>query len=77
MAVGSQLAIANVLVDLNVAVQYRITIHIYASKKFWRINYNLRLLMQTTKFNSPPNFPAIWYTMKNKRSNDSITFRGQ
>ena len=33
LAVGSQIAISNVLADLNLAVQYRITIHIYARKK--------------------------------------------
>ena len=37
MAVGSQIAIANVLVDLNLAVQYGIAIRIHVSKKFWRI----------------------------------------
>ena len=37
LAVGSQIAITNVLVDLNLAVWYGITIRIHASKKFWRI----------------------------------------
>ena len=49
--VGSQIAIANVLADLNLAVWYGIAIRIYASKKFWRILI-WRLLMQTAK---PPN----------------------
>ena len=34
MAVGSQIAIANVLADLNLAVQYGIAICVYVSKKF-------------------------------------------
>ena len=37
LAVGSQIAIANLLADLNLAVRYGIAIHIYASKKFWRV----------------------------------------
>ena len=37
MAVGSQIAIANVLADLNLAVWYGIALHIYASKKVWQI----------------------------------------
>ena len=37
MAVGSQIAIANVLADLNLVVWYGIALHIYASKKFWQI----------------------------------------
>ena len=44
----SQIAISNVLVDLNLAVWYRITICIYASKKFWRILI-WRLLRQSAK----------------------------
>ena len=43
MVVGSQFAIANVLVDLNLAVA--------------------RAVCQFTKFNSPPNFPAIRYDL--------------
>ena len=37
LAVGSQMAIAKVLANFNLAVRYGIAIHIYASKKFWRI----------------------------------------
>ena len=37
LVVGSQITIANVLADLNLAVRYGITIRIYVSKKFWRI----------------------------------------
>ena len=32
-----KIAIARILADLNLAVRYRIAIHIYASKKFWWI----------------------------------------
>ena len=32
-----KIAIARILADLNLAVQYRIAIRIYASRKFWRI----------------------------------------
>ena len=63
LAFGSQIAIAKVLVDLNLVVWYGIAIRIYASKKFWLI-LNLavsRADRQTAKFNSPPNFPAIRY----------------
>ena len=48
LAVGSEIAVANVLVDLNLAVQYRIAICIYASKKFWQILI-WRLLKKTAK----------------------------
>ena len=51
LVVGSQIAIANVLADLNLAVRYGIAIHIYAGKKFWRILI-WWLLEQTAK---PPN----------------------
>ena len=51
LAVGSPIAIANILADLNLAVRYGIAIHIYASKKFWRILI-WQLLEQTAK---PPN----------------------
>ena len=51
LAVGSQITIANVLADLNLAVRYGIAIRIYASKKFWRIII-WRLRRQTAK---PPN----------------------
>ena len=44
LAVGSQIATANVLADLNLAVRYGIAMRIYAS--------NLVVLMQTAK---PPN----------------------
>ena len=48
LAVVSQIAIANILADLNLAVWYGIDIHIYVSKKFLRILI-WRLLMQTAK----------------------------
>ena len=51
LAVGSQIAIANVLADLNLAVRYGIAICIYASNKFWRILI-WRLLMQTAKLSN-------------------------
>ena len=53
---------AKILADLNLAVLYGIDIHIYACKKYWR-TFNLAVVganCQTAKFNSPPNFPAIW-----------------
>ena len=37
LVVGSQMAIAKVLADFNLAVRYGIAIRIYVSKKFWRI----------------------------------------
>ena len=37
LAVGPQIAIAKILVDLNLAVRYGIAICIYASMKYWRI----------------------------------------
>ena len=37
LAVEPQIAIRRILADLNLAVRYGITIHIYASRKFWRI----------------------------------------
>ena len=58
MAFGSQIAILNVLVNLNLAVLYRIAIRIYASKKFLTVAQADR---QTAKFNSLLNFPAIQY----------------
>ena len=65
MAFGFQIAIANILEDLNLMVRNGIAIRIYASKKFWRI-YNLAVahdqaVCQTAKFNSLPNFPVIQY----------------
>ena len=48
MGVRSQTAIANVLVDLNLAVWYGIAIHTYVSKKFWRILI-WQLLRQSAK----------------------------
>ena len=50
LAVGSQIAILNVLADLNLAVRYGI------------VDFNLAVaqaVRQTAKFNSPPNFLAI------------------
>ena len=37
LAVEPKIAIARILVDLNLAVRYRIAIRIYASRKFWWI----------------------------------------
>ena len=37
LAVEPNIAIARILVNLNLAVQYGIAIHIYASRKFWRL----------------------------------------
>ena len=51
LAVRSQIAITNVLVDLNLVVWYRITIRIYVNKKFWWILI-WRLLRQSA---NPPN----------------------
>ena len=58
MVVGYQIAIVNVLADLNLVVQYRIAIHIYVSKKILVV---AQADHQTTKFNSLPYFPAIRY----------------
>ena len=53
LAVESKIAIARILADLSLAVQYGITIHIlYVSRKFWRI-FNLAVVnidCQTAKF---------------------------
>ena len=35
LAVGSQIAIARILADFNLAVRYGIAICIYVSKKLW------------------------------------------
>ena len=35
--VKSKITIERILADLNLAVQYGIDIHIYASRKFWQI----------------------------------------
>ena len=61
LVVGSQIAIINVLVDLNLAVRYGIAIRIYASKKFWRILI-WQLLKQTTKPTNltPAKFSSIY-----------------
>ena len=37
LAVEPKIAIERILADLNLAVRYGIAIHIYASRKFWRI----------------------------------------
>ena len=37
LVVEPKIAIARILADLNLAVRYRNAIHIYASRKFWRI----------------------------------------
>ena len=37
LAVEPKIAIARILADLNLVVQYGIAICIYASRKFWRI----------------------------------------
>ena len=37
LVVEPKIAIARILVDLNLAVRYRIAIRIYANRKFWRI----------------------------------------
>ena len=51
LAVGSQIAITNILADLNLAVWYGIAIRIYASKKFWQI-----LIWQSLRQSAnPPN----------------------
>ena len=65
LAVGSQITIANVLVDLNLAVRYGIAIRIMQVRNFWRflICQFLKQTAKTTKLNSPPNFPAIQYYM--------------
>ena len=37
MVVEPKIAIARILADLNLVVQYGIAVRIYASRKFWRI----------------------------------------
>ena len=77
LAVGSQIAIANVLADLNLAVRYGIAIRIYASKKFWRINLAVaQAVRQFAKFNSPPNFPAIRYNITLHEEGIYLNFKG-
>ena len=66
LAVEPQIAITRILADLNLAVQYGITVRIYASRKFWRILiWRCNIDRQTAKFNSPPNFPAIRCIIQN------------
>ena len=63
MAVESKIAIARILADLNLAVQYGIAIRIYAKGEIL-VNFNYGGCTrdrQTAKFNSPPNFLAIQY----------------
>ena len=57
LAVGPKIAIAKISVDLNLGVWQGIAIHIYASRKYWRILI-WRLQRQTAK---RPNFLAIRY----------------
>ena len=59
MGVGPKIAIAKILVDLNLVIRYRISIRLYASKKYWRILI-WQLHRQTAK---PPNLiprQIIW-----------------
>ena len=66
LAVEPKIAIATVLADLNSVVWYGITIRkIYANMKYWQI-FNLAVAKgdhKTAKFNSPPNFLAIRYSI--------------
>ena len=62
MAVWSQMDIMKILAYFNLAVWYGIAIRAYAQKKILA-DFNLAVMQwdrQTAKFNSPPNFPAIW-----------------
>ena len=62
LAVEPKIAIARILLDLNLVVWYGIAIRIYASRKFWQIQSgSCNIDRQIAKFNSPPNFPAIRY----------------
>ena len=59
LAVGPKIAIAKILADLNFSVRDR---HMYVCKQETLADFNLVVAKadrQTTKFNSPPNFPAI------------------
>ena len=73
-------AIATVLVDLNLAIRYGILIH--ASKKYWENliwRLHRQLDHQTAKFNSLPNFPAICmvlYSPTRRRSSIFVTLIG-
>ena len=55
MVVGSQSTITKILADLSLIVCYWITIHMYTSK-----NLAVKADFHTAKFNSLPNFPAIY-----------------
>ena len=73
LAVGSQIAILNVLADLNLAVQYGIATCIYASKKFWRILI-WQLLKQTAKLpNLIPRQIFRLYGIRNWNQQSSTT----
>ena len=41
------MAIAKILADFNLVVQYGIAIHIYASKKFWQLQRQRAILIPT------------------------------
>ena len=63
MTAGPQNSIAKILADINLVVQYGITISITICKYEILVVFNLvvaKMDHHTAKFNSPPNFPAIW-----------------
>ena len=63
--VEPKIAIATVLADLIWQFGKGLPYVYYASMKYWRI-FNLAVAKvdhQTTKFNSPPNFLAIRYSI--------------
>ena len=69
MAVEPKIAIARILANLNLAVRYGIAIRISLILINMRVGnfggfFNLAVVdCQIAKFNSPPNFPAIRYTL--------------
>ena len=57
--VEPKIAVARILVDLNLAVWYGIAIRIYASRKFWQILFGgCNIDCQTAKFNSLAKFSS-------------------
>ena len=65
MAGGPQIAIARILADFKFGGSVRGR-HTYICKQEISAEFNLAVAKadrQIAKFNSPPNFPAIWYIL--------------
>ena len=67
-----RITIANILEDLNLVVRYGIAIRICEQE----ILVVAQAVRQATKFNSPPNFPAIQYVTTELLSNVSHLLLG-